>query len=65
MNIIVSLIIGLIVAGIAVGSMVSKLKTVRSKSGAADYEKQESFKLAEKKDTYLYKKVEKTPKPKN
>lgn len=65
MHFVISLIIGLIVAAIAVGSMVSKLKTVRSKSGASDYEKANSFKLNESKDTYLYMKVEKEPRPKN
>ncbi|MBQ9898556.1 MAG: hypothetical protein IJM44_03765 [Ruminococcus sp.] len=62
MSLIISLIIGLIAAFIAVGSMKSKLKTVRSKTGASDYKKKDSFKLDEKTDTFLYKKLEKTVK---
>jgi hypothetical protein len=61
-SLIISLIIGLIVAFVAVASMKSKLKTVRSKTGASDYKKKDSFKLDEKTDTFLYKKLEKTAK---
>lgn len=62
MSFIVSLIIGLIVALIAVGSMKSKLKTVHKRSGAAEYAKKETLKMKVSTDTFLYKKVEKTPK---
>ncbi len=65
MNLVIALIVGIITALIVVGSMVSQLKNVHSKQGAADYEKQGSFKLEESKDIYLYEKVEKQAIPKN
>ncbi|MBR6241925.1 MAG: hypothetical protein IKQ90_00355 [Ruminococcus sp.] len=51
--------ISLIIAGIAVGSMWSKLKTVHKKNNAADYQKPNSFKVNVSRDNFLYKKVEK------
>ncbi|MBR4628052.1 MAG: hypothetical protein IKO47_10205 [Ruminococcus sp.] len=57
---IIALIISLIIAGIAVGSMYSKLKTVHKKDAASDYKKEGSFVLENSSDNYLYKKVSKT-----
>lgn len=56
---VISLIIALIIAAVAVGSMVAQLKTVRKKQGASDYKKEGSFRLEESRDTFLYKKVNK------
>ena len=61
LSFIISLVIGLIIAFIAVGSMKSKLKSVHSKTGASDYKVKDSLKLNEKSDTFLYKKLEKSP----
>ena len=60
----VSLIIGLVSALIAVSMMKSSMKSVRKKSGAADYRKENSFKLEKNTDTFMYKRVEKTAIPK-
>lgn len=61
MNILISLAIAMIIAAIIVGCMISQLKTVRHKAGASDYKKQDSFRLDESRDTFLYKRVTKTP----
>jgi uncharacterized protein len=61
----ISLAIGLIVALIVTGVMKSKLKSVRFKSGAADYVKKGSFILTESRDIYLYRNVTRRAKPKN
>ncbi|MCI5793937.1 MAG: hypothetical protein MR022_03200 [Ruminococcus sp.] len=62
---IISLIIGIVIAAVSVGIMWSQMKTVRSQSGAANYEKKDTFKLCESTDTFLYKRLDKTPKPQN
>lgn len=64
-GIIVCLAIGLLIGFISLSVMKSDMKTVRSKSNATDYKKKDSFKLNESTDTFLYKKLEKTPKPQN
>lgn len=61
MNILISLAIAVVIAIVVVGYMISQLKTVRHKDGACDYKKQDSFKLDERRDAFLYKKVTKTP----
>ena len=58
---VVSLLIGLISALIAVSIMKSSMKSVRKKAGAADYRKENSFKLDVKTDNFLGKRVEKSP----
>ena len=45
MGFLISLVIGLIVAGVIVGSMVSKLKTVHMQKGAAAYTVHNSMNL--------------------
>ncbi|SHM24499.1 hypothetical protein [Ruminococcus flavefaciens] len=62
---VVSLLIGLISALIAVSIMKSSMKSVRKKAGAADYRKENSFKLTKNTDTFMYKRVEKIAIPKN
>ena len=62
---IISLIIGIVIAAVSVGIMWSQMKTVRSQSGASNYEKRDTFKLRESTDTFLYKRLDKTPKPQN
>ncbi len=53
--------IGIIAALFIVGMMISKLKTVHKKQNAADYQKNDSFRLEVSRDSYLYKEVKKTP----
>ncbi len=65
MAFIISLIIGLVVAFIAVSIMKSSMRSVHKKTGAADYRKENSFKLTKNLDTFMYKKVDKTAIPKN
>ena len=57
---IICLVIGLIIALIAVGSMKAKLKTVHRRNEASDYQKKDSLKLEVSTDNFLYKKVNKT-----
>ncbi|MBE6665390.1 MAG: TPM domain-containing protein [Ruminococcaceae bacterium] len=61
----ISLVIGFIVALIVTGIMRSKLKSVRFKSGASDYMKKDSFMLTQSKDIYLYRNVTRRAKPKD
>lgn len=60
----ISLIIGLIIAFAVVSMMRSSMKSVRQKSGASDYRKQDGFNLSVKTDDHLGTKVEKTAIPK-
>lgn len=59
----ICLIIGLLIAFIAVGSMKAKLKTVHKQLMASDYKKENSFKMRESHDTFLSKRVNKSAKP--
>ncbi len=61
----ICLLIGLGVGGITVGVMASGMKTVRSKTGAADYVKPGSLELSVTQDIYLYQTVTRRAKPKN
>lgn len=56
-----SLIIGIIAALIAVSIMRSSMRSVHKKQGAADYRKENGFKLDVKTDNFLGKRVEKSP----
>ncbi len=59
-----AILIGLFVAFIITSGWKSQLKSVYRQHGAADYKKDNSFKLSVKKDTFLYTKIEKREKPK-
>lgn len=58
-----SIVLGFVIALIATGTMRSKLKTIRSKSGAADYTVKDSLKVLRSNDIFLYRNVTKTAKP--
>lgn len=58
---VICLIIGLIAAFIAVSIMKSSMRSVHKKQGAADYRKENGFKLEVKTDNFLGKRVEKSP----
>ncbi|MBO5220717.1 MAG: TPM domain-containing protein [Clostridia bacterium] len=60
-----SLIIGLVIAGIAVLSMAAQLKSVRRQHAARSYEKQGSFSLTRQSDLFLYRTLSRVPRPKN
>ncbi len=62
---IVCLVIGIITAAVIVGSMKSKMKTVRKNTRATDYQKRDSFVLERREDAFLYKKIEKTAIPRS
>lgn len=64
-NVIISLAFGFIVSFITVSSMKSQLKTVRMQPGASAYERKNSFNITNSKDLYLYRRVTKTPRPKD
>ena len=57
----ISLVIGVVIALIAVSIMKSSMKSVRKKTGATEYRKQNSFNLSVKTDDHLGTKVEKSP----
>lgn len=63
--IIISVVIGIIIAFLYTGYLKSQLKTVRSKASAQDYVVPGSFNVTQQRDIYLYGNVKKTPKPKN
>lgn len=58
---VICLIIGLIAAFIAVSIMKSSMRSVYKKQGAADYRKENGFKLEVKTDSFLGKRIEKSP----
>ena len=60
-TLLIALVIGLIVAAIAVGSMASKLKTVSQRREANDYVTKGSLKMQVSRDNFLYKKTERRP----
>ena len=62
-HIIISLVIGIVVAFIAVSSMKSKLKSVISKNGAEGYAVSGTPDITDGKDIFLYSKVAAIPKP--
>lgn len=61
----ISVVIGLIIALVVTGSMKSKLKTVRKQSSAANYVKNNSMRITDSRDMFLYNTVERTEKPKS
>ena len=54
MNIFIALIIGLVVGGITLASLLSQLKSVAKQYSASEYVVKNSFDLHERKDVYLY-----------
>ena len=61
----ISLICGIIVAGIVILIMRSSMNTKRAKRGAGEYMKAGSWKVTEHRDLFLYSRVTKTAKPQN
>lgn len=63
-KVIIALVIGLLIGLIVATVLKSKLKSVAKQSGAANYVEEGSFTVDRKNDVFLYKKEERTPKPK-
>lgn len=64
-HILIALAVGFIVAFIVTGVMKSKLRSVHRQDAASNYTREGSFEVTESKEIYLYKKVDKTAKPKD
>lgn len=60
----VSLIVGFIIAVIVGATQAAKLKSVRSQRSAVNYVKENSFRLTQQSDRFLYRNVTKVRKPK-
>ena len=63
-NLIICLVVGFVVAFIATSAMKAQLKSVRQQN-AGDYVKKGSMQLTDSGDYYMYRKVTRTPIPKN
>lgn len=61
----ISLVIGLVIALIAVGCMRAKLKTVRYQAAASSYVKPGSMNISDSSDLFLYATLSRTERPKN
>ena len=61
----IALVIGLCVGGIALLIMRSGMNTKRKQSGAGDYLKRDSYNLRVHRDMFLYSRVSKRPRPKD
>ena len=64
-KILISLVIGFVIAAIVVFTMKGKLKSVRVKSEASDYVVPGSFVVNQSRDLFLYSHVTRTERPKN
>ena len=64
-HLIISVLIGFLIAFIATAVMRSQLKSVRSKAGATDYVKDGSFRVTKANDFFLYRTVTRRARPKN
>ena len=64
-NLIISLVIGFVLALIVTGIMKANLKTVRAQQGAGNYVKPGSLNVTHRQDLFLYRHVHRTPKPKD
>lgn len=62
-HLIIALIIGLVAAFIVTGSMKGKLKSVYHQTTAGNYVKNDSMKVTESRDLFLYRQVSRTEKP--
>lgn len=63
--IIIAVVVGFLIALMVVGNMKSKLKTVRSQSGAANYVREGSMNVTGSRDLYLYRTVTRVKKAEN
>ena len=61
----ISLVIGVVLALITLSSMKSKLKTVRPQNSAATYTRDNSMEITNSRDFFLYRNVRRTAIPQN
>lgn len=64
-RLLIAFVAGVVIAFIATGIMRGKLKTVRKQSGASNYVRTGSMKIAVSRDTFLYSHVDRTAIPQN
>ena len=64
-TILICMIVGMAIGGIAVGIMSLRMRTVRQQSGASDYIRPGSLQLTQSRDIFLYSHVSRSPKPKS
>lgn len=64
-NFFVAPLVGVIAAAITILIMRGQMNTARRQGGAAEYMKQNSYRLTVQRDIFLYSQISKTPKPKN
>ena len=64
-NLLISVVVGFVIAFITTAIMRSKLKSVRSKAGATDYVRDGSFRVTRSRDFLLYRTVSRRARPKN
>ncbi|MGI6096041.1 MAG: TPM domain-containing protein [Lachnospiraceae bacterium] len=62
--IVIALAVGIALSKILVGNMKGKLKTVRNQAAAHNYVKEDSMRITESRDLFLYRKVDRTVKVK-
>lgn len=63
-KLIIALVIGLIIGGIYALTLKSQLTSVYKNNTAADYTRENSFKVETSRDVFIYSKTEKKEKPK-
>ncbi len=63
-SLVIALLVGFGLAFIITGSMKSKLKTVRARAGANTYVKKDSLQITVARDIYLYRILNRVPRPK-
>lgn len=64
-NILISLGVGIVIGFVFIMIFLGQLKTVATKKSACDYIRRDSLKLTQKREIFLYKKVDKTKKSEN
>lgn len=64
-SLLIALIVGFVTALVVTGAMKAQLKTVSHKSTANDYMKSNSLELTERRDIFLYRRVDRRAKPKD
>ena len=64
-NLLISIVVGVVIALIVIGVMCSKMKSVRVVHTAGNYIKHGSMNITRSHDIYLYSTVTKIPKPQN
>lgn len=61
----ISLIVGAVVAAVVVLIMLSQMKTAKPQSHAIGYIRDDTYRITEQRDMFLYSRITKTPKPQN